>query len=432
MFQNPYYFFWVDNKLQIDGQSILSAPITNSIGLTESYSSGKKLGDVGFVQWNGNLATGQSCDQTTASNYAVYNKAVGTGQQYTIVLKSKLDAFDSTERNAISALTQNELGQTDAAVYVNQVNTALNAVRQSETTSFGGNVYTQKTEAGYDAAYYYVPSTAYELPTFSLFLKASSLGFRQPEPAPANVSLSIPDMSSGSGSGTISWQNVGATGNFSVSIVCDGASVSGLQSGYGVNSGQYGYASFSVSRSTSSSVIVNCTGTVTANSFSQPSDSATDSFTVSPDIVCSANQKVCDPSNVSLVLTCNSDGSGYLPPTYCSEGQTCSGGLCVDAPAECGDGVCEGSEYLTCIADCYVNPSCTIGVDCPADLCRAREGDGLLVLGYEPKIGLFGEYTGCEPMYNVALVVGIVVIVGTIVVGLFVFQPFKGMKKRRR
>jgi len=256
----------------------------------------------------------------------------------------------------------------------------------------------------------------YELPTFSLFIKADSLNFRQPEPVPVNVLGSASDMQSGSGGMFVTWDNIGDSGNFSVNVNCDRATPTGIQSGYFVASGGSGSASIGLTSTTSNNIVVNCDVEVVSNSFSQYSDSDSFSFNVSPEEVCVPNSRVCNLDNISLINLCKSDGSGFIyPPTDCGD-KTCVDGQCVDTPAICGDGVCEGSEYLTCVQDCLSPPSdCISGFDCPDDLCRSKLGDGFIVLGYEPQYGLFGEYTGCDAQYNwvgVGLIAFIIIILG--------------------
>ena len=185
--------------------------------------------------------------------------------------------------------------------------------------------------------------------------------------------------------------------------------------------------------------------------------------------------KVCNPSGGSSPFNgcpsdkplCSFDGSSCFAPISqkvacigecclesdlyfvkaCPSGLVCqtNGGFvgsCIVPPTStvCGDGYCDkaAGEDVSGLAN-YCPADCPV-VDDLARVCAERNlsADGIIVLGYDlvedtsSFLWSSGTTRSCQPIFNVPLIIGLVVIVCVVVVGLFVFQPFSGMKKRRR
>jgi len=433
-FNDPKHQFQTENVLTIDGASPITKYISNYADVgTEISNKTVDFGNIATLTWNGSLGSGESCSIIDASNKIIANSSIYDSLQ-SWKIGSRDDAV--SYRSALDNILYAQTGTTTGTMlsYMEQANGYHNKLKFADSPVIGGHVVESST--AYGGSFYYGASGV-EFPTFSLYIKADSLQIVQPVPIVSNLQATLNSnvVKTGSTSSiNTSWFNTGATGNFSISTSCSGAftSIDNSLLKSVVSQGQ-GYVTPRFSASCGTNSTGSCTVTVQAQSLFGSGNSLSKTVTgsCSPEQICEPNKKSCQGNKVEQ---CSSDGTRLNTIQDCALiGQFCNNGLCESKPPVqvCGDGTCSGTEtWLTCPHDCTSPPDdCTSGVDCPADLCSAREGDGLFITGYSPHYNIWSVYDGCNPEYNwVVILFGVVGIVGAGLIGYALISR-KGGKK---
>lgn len=420
-FTSPYHYFTTYNILDVDGYPQIGVQIDNL------SKSGKSLGDIAYLQWTGNLVSGFTCDQTQVSNFAVINSAKDDGlQTWKIIDRSDIEDYDFSEQSLINILESNP-SISSAKAKVNEVNIFADRIRASKENFINNNYVYVKGEDGSEGIFYFDTERAYQYPQFSLFIDADTLGFVQPVGEPTNLVANSTNITTGGSSRiNLTWTNVGVGSDFESWVECSTGETSPTKRTF-VEQYDSGSVWHEVSANCSTDRTLSCIASVSNVGSVEKQVDTPVSFTCSPEAICDAGIRRCVGDSVYM---CSNDGTQENFIADCSlADKVCELGVCVEGDDKdvCGDGVCTGSEnFLNCPRDCF----CT-GDDCGKETCEDYDADGFFVLNYQPKYDFLQRFVGCEPIYNVPLFVSLVLIVGVIIIGGFVFQPF-GKKRRRR
>lgn len=436
---SPNYQFGLHSELTIDGYtSVGDDSLTGNIGTdsvksaTPFYVSGSQ---VGYLLWNGNLGTGNTCAVVDVGKKYLLNTQKGDSTySWRVVDTTLVQDYYSKEQTLRNKADDMQLGSLPAQQIVDaivQVNNAHNQLVNSANLPAGsqleGHLVSYASKSGYDGALYYDASNPIAYPTFTLYIKADKLGFVQPTPKISNLKVQA---QSSSKSGDlipvlVSWTNSGQSGNFSVSVSCSGVyrSVSGSRE-ISASANSPVSLTMNVQGTCSSNQSGSCTVTVTPLSAFSSAASASSSvgLSCSPEQLCQPNSHWCISN--TQVKSCNSAGQ-FGSVTDCSVlGKVCVNGECQLTANRCGDGVCDFGEQLSCVNDCQ-SPGPGPGTECGAGYH--------LVTKDEPVWWTLGivksTTTSCEKDIDYTVItLGIIAAISFIIV---VFL-FRGKKRRRR
>lgn len=358
--KTPNYQFIMDSKLQVEGLAVSNGQdtITGNIASgtqgvldqVDYYVSGNKIG---YLLWQGNLSTGETCAVVEAAQRYVVNTQQGDGSMsWRLINAVNVNDYHGKETSLTNLSTTQGISYVQEAV--NQVNTALSAIKvdaaSSSATTLEGKTISYATRSGYDGALWYEPNKYLYFPVYTLYIKADTLNFIQPLPKVCTLELSS---SATSKSGDIipinvSWNNCGQAGNFSVAISCSGVyqAVDGTKEVYGT-AGSPVNNQMRVQGTCSANQSGSCTITVKPISGILEGTPVSKSTTLScsPEVQCTANTKWCIGN---ILKSCTSSGQ-YGADTDCvAQGKICSEGACTTQTCGLLQEKCNGVCYSVC------------------------------------------------------------------------------------
>lgn len=449
----PSYTFNLHSEITIDGYTstdddTLSGTIgTNATDSAQPfYVSGTQIG---YLLWNGNLGTGNTCATVdTARKYLLNTQVSDSQYSWKVVDSTVVNDYYSKERTLYNKGNQAQAGALpkqqiiDAVVQINDAHNQLQtAANQPSASKIENNTISYVSKSNYDGALSYNPTQPISFPTFTLYVKADKLGFVQPAPQVSNLSVQFnPTSKSGDIQDILlTWTNSGQTGNFSVSTNCSG-SYQSVEPTKEVNVAgkSTGSTTIQIQGTCSTTQTGSCTAKVTPiSTFGGVVNSATYPMQLvcSPEQVCQPNTKWC-VSNTEL-KSCNSQGQ-FSGITDCAgQGKICDAGACVTTPAQarCGNSLCEFGEEVVCPQDCASPTPTPLPTPIPSQQCDAGYH---LVTVNEPVWWSFGllktTTTSCEKDsdYTIAVIVFIVAV--TLIIMAFIFKrnPVQNQAKKIR
>ncbi len=461
---NPSYEFETQFELNVDGSKsygVLSNKSNNSVLLNDGSQ------DVAFIQWNGNLVSGDSCEAPSSNGVmALYTN------RWRLIDSAMYNTYKLSIQDLRSViLSSNNLGQISEFVENVNNNAVATMVDKEFKSHLGNSGFT--TGSNSNGRYVLDLVKSVQFPSFSIYVKADKLGIVTPVAVPRIVSVQDVTFRSGESAYVSALiKNVGDEGGINSWVTCDNSVVqigNSDNSVYGAN--QQKTINFYLSGDVGSTTTVNCL--VHAKSVNQNEVTKSFGVTISPQQTCNPNQKYCF---ADVLKQCNSDGTGYNELSNCAnENKTCgyeNGVLgCVSSqPTEqCGNGLCEYWEQLlgSCSADCNPIPpsECTKNQQtCSEELvgsvfneqdctCVCGEGTQLVVAGKDRTLfgipvpfGLLGQESVAycvekkDPTLVILAITGLVALL--IIVGGIVFitksrkvvvrNPVKKIKRLRK
>lgn len=211
--QTGSYSFQATVSVQKTGGNLILATINN-------YNSpSAKLGDVGYVNWVGNLVTGEAIPSAQGSDVC----ALFVGNQWKTVSCTSVAQWRNAYANWQNCFVNLQAKQSDPDYCKNIVNSPYSSIIQGKTWSVSGGTVS-RTEGGLTSGnIVFDLSKQYQMPMMTLKIKADYLGVSIPVSKP-DVTYAISDKFRTGSDGLIkaTIKNVGdGLGSFDVSAVCD-------------------------------------------------------------------------------------------------------------------------------------------------------------------------------------------------------------------